>query len=514
MKLQRIGRLTFIALALLPTGELFARGRGAPLASAPKLGAKAPAPLKSPLAGKVGVLPNAGGKINLPNKLPINRLPIGGPLQAKANVAAGLKAAAIKRKVPPLAAARARANIANRIAIARRLNHPLHPGLALRYRLHRNWYHGHWYGRWFWPGNRYWFRYWHGFWPGYWDRPWYARPWVWGLGAWAWGSTFYDSGYAVYYNPYFLPAWVTPGVCCDYSTPLQVSVRHDGTAEETEQPVDPASLSAEARTAIQHFDAARNAFKRGDYPTALKETQVALQATPKDPAIHEFRALVLFAMADYQKAAAAAYAVLSVGPGWDWTTLSSMYPSVETYTQQLRALEEYQRQHPAAAYAKFLLAYHYISCGHTDSALRMMREAAKLKPDDQLAANLVKMLESGGPDQAGAPVPEAEEDLQPSQQPAPPAVDPRRIVGTWTAKNASGTSFTLTLTPDAKFTWGYDRSGKTQQFKGTYSVDEAVLVLERSDGESMAGLVTLAQQGFNFKLFGGPPEDPGLDFKK
>jgi hypothetical protein len=33
--------------------------------------------------------------------------------------------------------------------------------------------------------------------------------------------------------------------------------------------------------------------------------------------------------------------VLSVGPGWDWTTLIGLYPSIDVYTTQLRALEDF-----------------------------------------------------------------------------------------------------------------------------------------------------------------------------
>ena len=41
---------------------------------------------------------------------------------------------------------------------------------------------------------------------------------------------------------------------------------------------------------------------------------------PNDASLHEFRALVLFALGQYEQAAATLYAVLSNGPGWDWTT--------------------------------------------------------------------------------------------------------------------------------------------------------------------------------------------------
>ena len=65
---------------------------------------------------------------------------------------------------------------------------------------------------------------------------------------------------------------------------------------------------------------------------------------PNDPTLHEFRRLVLFALDRYDEAAAALYAVLSVGPGWDWTTLISLYGDPETYTQQLRARKLLHRE--------------------------------------------------------------------------------------------------------------------------------------------------------------------------
>jgi hypothetical protein len=87
-------------------------------------------------------------------------------------------------------------------------------------------------------------------------------------------------------------------------------------------------------------------------------------------------------------------------------------------------------------------------------------------------------------------------------------------VGKWTAKRKDGATFSLNLTEDEKFTWSFERKGKKDEFGGKYSVDGAILVLERTDGAQMPGLITLTERGFNFKLYGGPPDDPGLDFKK
>ena len=54
---------------------------------------------------------------------------------------------------------------------------------------------------------------------------------------------------------------------------------------------------------------------------------------------------------------------LSVGPGWDWTTLISLYADPETYTQQLRALENYCSEHPSRRRPVSCSAYQYLTRG-------------------------------------------------------------------------------------------------------------------------------------------------------
>ena len=53
---------------------------------------------------------------------------------------------------------------------------------------------------------------------------------------------------------------------------------------------------------------------------------------------------MLFALKRYDDAAASLYAVLSTGPGWDWTTMIGLYPSVAD--DQLRSWKEYARETP------------------------------------------------------------------------------------------------------------------------------------------------------------------------
>ncbi|MFN0050778.1 MAG: tetratricopeptide repeat protein [Planctomycetales bacterium] len=358
----------------------------------------------------------------------------------------------------------------------------------------------------------------HGYWNGFWNRPWFARPAVWGLGAWALGSIFYDCGYATYSNPYY----GSGGNYYDYSQPIQVVtqptevvvVQGDST---TGQPTDAASAPAEPPPAVlasqPHVDQAQEAFRAQDYAKAGAEAELAIKELPTDAALHEFRALVYFATGEFPQAAGTLYAVLSAGPGWDWTTMSGLYPGVEVYTKQLRALEAFVKAHPDAADARFVLAYHYITGTHKEAALKQLQQVIRLQPADQLTAQLIRSMGGEVPSPNGAQPPPAEAEVADEELPPPPDLDPAQIVGRRTAKRSDGTTFTLDLTQDNTFTWSFERAGKKQEFGGTYSIDGAVLVLERADKATMPGLVTMEGTGFNFKLFGAPEGDPGLDFK-
>ena len=408
-------------------------------------------------------------------------------------------------------------NIGNNININNNRNNNFAVGNGNRW--NNNWHHGYWGGN-NWRGNAAaWGLGWgagyrHGNWNNYanrsWYRPWYSNPAVWGLGGWALGSVYYDSGYGYYSNPYY----VSGASFYDYSQPIQVVSTQDTVQANLapDQDAAPPQPPPEVLTSQTHLNAAQDAFMAGDYVKAGSEIDLAIKAQPTDAALHEFRALIYFATQDFDKAAGALYAVLSAGPGWDWTTLASLYPNVDTYTTQLRALEQYVKANPDASSAHFVLAYQYITAGHKDAAIRQLKDVARLMPNDQLTAQLIQTL---GGTEPGAETPPAEDDSAGAvaEQPAPPDIDAAKLVGLRTAKRSDGTTFTLNLTDDQKFTWGFERDGKTQEFGGTYSVDGAVLVLEREDKSTMPGLVTMEDGGFNFKLFGAPESDPGLDFR-
>ena len=163
----------------------------------------------------------------------------------------------------------------------------------------------------------------------------------WGLSPWLFGPMLYTYGYSPYANPYDRASKVVSRrpAARDYSQPIDA------------QGAPPASAVTDLAAA--RFETAREAFKRGDHSGALELVDQALKEMPDDPALHEFRALTLFALTRCDEAAAALYAVLSVQPGCDWTTLISLYGDPGRYTQQLRAFEAIQRTIPAIGVGAF-----------------------------------------------------------------------------------------------------------------------------------------------------------------
>ncbi len=385
---------------------------------------------------------------------------------------------------------------------------------------------------------------------GYWNAN-YSRGWGWnsfgssalgwgvgvGVAAWGIGSMWNSWGYSSYMNPYYAPSTMVvqqptvvvqqQPIVYDYSRPLDL----------TSQP--PAQSVIEEAGAS--FESARSSFTAGDYGQALKLVDQALLKTPNDPILHEFRAMSLFALGQYDEAAVPMYTVLSNGPGWDWTTLAGLYPSVDVYTQQLRALESYCNATPGAAAARFLLASLYMTQGSFDNATEILKQVVAIQPRDKLAAQLLESL-TPKPEQADAaqptnpprgappqtiPAPPAvgETNPAPTQQPGavqpPPAPSlptspvPAKFVGAWNASPAKDVSINLTIDNNNGFIWKVTDRGQAREFRGTAAFDNDVLALMPPDQPPMAGKVTWKDdQHFQFRAIGAPPDDPGLNFAR
>ncbi len=331
-----------------------------------------------------------------------------------------------------------------------------------------------------------------------------------GLGAWGMNPYSYGWGYSNYANPFYgnsgyaygsQPAYaggVIP-TSYDYAAPLDTT---------SAAPTDEA-----AAPAVTALDQARDAFKAGDYPKTLELTDQAIKAAANDADAHELRALALFAMGQYKAAATTLYAVLASGPGWDWTTLISLYPSVDVYTQQLRALEQYRTQNPNDPSARFYLAYLYTCQGANEAAAAEYAALLKLMPNDPLIARLARSVST--PNAAPDAVPPADNALVNAAPATPPAAPPAVLVGTWKASPNPNTTITLTCNADGSFTWDVATNGKSKPIKGKAEYGDGVLGLSQENGPPLAGKVTWeGNDKFNFRLVGNGAEDPGLNFAR
>ncbi len=381
----------------------------------------------------------------------------------------------------------------------------------------------------------------HGWYHGAWGGPWstvWSGPFAFGYVGWGSSNFLYSSGYVHYYNPYATQVVIVEGI--DYSRPIVV-----------QQVVQTVNAQPALEPGLRELDDARALFRVGRYQEARARSERALQLRPGDPAAHEFYALCLFALGDYQPAAAVLNALLASSPGWDWATMSRLYDATASYERQLRTLEAASIQEPDDISKQFVLGYHYLVCGHTERALVKLNHVHELQPKDMVAAKLVATLEQakqpqpealpeertpitpkvaevnppqlsepGDVEAEAAPVPSPpEEGTEPAATPAEPENPTEEVfdlVGTWISDLPQGGKVTLTITEDSGFVWRVQPPmGEVKEIKGTLSSANDLLVLESPKDGTMIGRAAVKETGkFAFVLQGGPPNDPGLIFSR
>ncbi len=326
------------------------------------------------------------------------------------------------------------------------------------------------------------------------------------------GSSLYNWGYSSYYNPYVSTVVIEQPIVYDYSQPIDTQAA--------------AAQPAPSEAVISNLDQAQDAFKAGNYTKALDFADLAIRDMPNDAAVHEFRALSLFALGRYNEAATTLYSVLAVGPGWDWATMIGLYPNASEYTNQLRKLEGYIGQNPKSAPARFLLAYHYLTQDHAEAAAQQLRQVVVLQPNDKLSAQILQQLQpnNNGQNPPAAPGNPPAPGIQPKDAAGaaalpPPLVAPGkegRLVGSWTATPDPDTSIILAFLGGDRFSWTISHEGKEQQkLEGSTTFGRNILTLAQNQGPALVGNVTWQDEThFNFKVPGAKPNDPGLSFTK
>ncbi|MES2660251.1 MAG: hypothetical protein V4689_16630 [Verrucomicrobiota bacterium] len=324
----------------------------------------------------------------------------------------------------------------------------------------------------------------------------------WGLLGWSLGTLIYDSGYRTYYNPYPVST-VIASENVSYAEPIAKLAADTAPADET-------GVEKITRASESTIAESQAAFKQRNYLVALELADKAITTSPGDGALHEYRALILFALGKYGDAAGVLNPVIASGPGWDWTTMIALYDTQDTYTGQLQKLETWAKEKPDAADSHFLLGYHYMVCGHLDLATPQFELASKLMPSDGVSKELLELTKATARDSDKSLPAEAEE-----PKPAPAPVPLEKLTGTWVSTRDSGNTITLTFLDDGTFTWIYNRGGKINQLSGDYSLnDNGQLVLDSKESQMVATVALPVDTEMKFTLTGGPPADPGLDFKK
>lgn len=334
--------------------------------------------------------------------------------------------------------------------------------------VHHSWYHGCWTG--------------HG-WSGF-HSPLVPCPSGWGVSRFS-----YSSGYLNYVNPYLVAGTLTP-VFQHYAEPIALIRYGDESVPR-------------APDALRAFEQARFVFYHGEYGQARALAEQCLADLATDPTLHEFYALTLFMNGEYKGAAVVLHALLAAAPGWDWTTMISLYQNPDDYTKRLRMLERRCTLRPGDAASAFVLAYHYTVCGDEESARRLLKLVVAQKPSDKVAAQMLEAISAPTAQPVAA---ESRTGTDPTRAP------PIDLVGAWRAARPNGT-VDLSLQPDGGFTWQFGPDDNRMDRKGTWSLANDLLVLESPVEGALVGRVTpISNRRFTLKLVGGPPDDPGMTF--
>ena len=195
------------------------------------------------------------------------------------------------------------------------------------------------------------------------------------MGGYGWGSPYY---YGYGYSPYY-----------DYGD----DYAYADTGAPAQQPYSAApeqnSSMTENGQGSGYLDEAIQSFQNGDFANAMRMAEHAIVDSPRDSEAHEVVSLAAMANKDYRTAATEAHAVIALGGVPSWNQVYPLYQNVDTYTSQLRALEDYVKANPNSAEGQFLLGVQYMTTGYSSDAHEHLAKAAELTPKDKIAQELV-----------------------------------------------------------------------------------------------------------------------------
>ena len=151
---------------------------------------------------------------------------------------------------------------------------------------------------------------------------------------------------------------------------------------------------------------AEAAFRAGRYDQGVRFGNHAAVEMPRNGKLFLFVAQALFALDDYRGAAGAVHRAMSLLDAKDWGYVAENFRRYYTnadYVEQVRRLEKFITDNPDAAYARFLLGYHYGFLGHGSEARRQLTKAVELESRDELARRLLELFGGTAPAPSAPP---------------------------------------------------------------------------------------------------------------
>ena len=114
----------------------------------------------------------------------------------------------------------------------------------------------------------------------------------------------------------------------------------------------------------------------------------------------------LFAAGQHVEAAGALQAALQMLPEDKWGTVvvhyTELYPNIQNYTDQLRAVEKLRDANAELPALHLLLGYHFGYLGYPKQAVKELKKTLELSPKDEIAQAFRHVfVEAGRPAQAG-----------------------------------------------------------------------------------------------------------------
>lgn len=144
-------------------------------------------------------------------------------------------------------------------------------------------------------------------------------------------------------------------------------------------------------TASGYQAAAENAFRNRDFAAAAKAIGHATLEEPDNGLIHLFAAQIAFAIGDYEVATEAVLVGTDLLEPADWFFIGQNYRQFyreNEYVKQMDQLNTYCDELPHHSFAHSLRAFHFFGLGHSEAATRMLNQAIRINPEDELARRL------------------------------------------------------------------------------------------------------------------------------